>query len=382
MAPPLPAAGHTAAPVENGGARSMNGRSMNGRSMNGELFALDRHGDSDSEAGLTDFAVNVRPGPPRFVLDALTARLPDLARYPTAGDDARAVDAVARAHRRTPGEILLLSGAAEGFELLPRLGARHAALIQPSFTEPELALRSAGIPITQVVLDRPWRLDADGIARLIPADADLVVIGNPTNPTSVLHPADVIEALRAPGRLVVVDEAFADLTLDPVSGEREPQSVASRRWPDVIVLRSITKTFGLAGLRAGYLLADPAIIDRLSMGRRPWALGTLSLVALAECVGPRGERYCRKVAAEVAEQRSDLIAGLRELGIEPATTPEASFVLIEVDDGLGVKRRLFEQGIAVRSAANFVGLGPGFLRLAVRDRPTTARLIESLRAGG
>ncbi|GAB05644.1 threonine-phosphate decarboxylase [Gordonia amarae] len=350
--------------------------------MSGDLFSPDRHGDSDSAAGLLDFAVNVREGPPRFVLDALGARLPDLARYPTAADEARAVAAVAAAHGRPAEEILLLSGAAEGFELLPRLGIRHAALIQPSFTEPELALRAAGIPITQVVLERPWRLGADDIARLIPADADLVVIGNPTNPTSVLHPAATIEALRAPGRVVVVDEAFADLTVDPGSGEREPESVAARRWPDVIVVRSITKTFGLAGLRAGYLLADREIIERLSMGRRPWALGTLALVALTECVGAQGQRYCDEVAATVAGYRAGLVDGLRGLGIEPAVRPQAPFVLIEVRDGLGVKERLRERGIAVRSAANFVGLGPGYLRLAVRDEPATAHLVDALRTIG
>ncbi len=347
--------------------------------MNAELFAPERHGDSDSVEGMADFAVNVREGPPKFVLDALAARLPDLARYPTTGDEARAVAAIAAAHERPAAEILLLSGAAEGFELLPRLGIRHAALIQPSFTEPEIALRAAGVPITQVVLDRPWRLDTEDIARRIPDAADLVLLGNPTNPTSVLHPVATIEALRAPGRLVVVDEAFADLTLDAASGEREPESVASRRWPDVIVLRSITKTFGLAGLRAGYLLASPQIIERLSVGRRPWALGTLSLVALAECVGERGQAYCDEVATRVVAQRTHLLAGLRDIGIEPAVEPDGPFVLIELADGLGVKDELRRRGIAVRSAANFVGLGPGYLRLAVRDEETTAHLLEELR---
>ncbi len=158
--------------------------------------------------------------------------------------------------------------------------------------------------------------------------------------------------------------------------------MAARRWPDVIVVRSITKTFGLAGLRAGYLLADREIIERLSMGRRPWALGTLALVALTECVGAQGQRYCDEVAATVAGYRAGLVDGLRGLGIEPAVRPQAPFVLIEVRDGLGVKERLRERGIAVRSAANFVGLGPGYLRLAVRDEPATAHLVDALRTIG
>ena len=92
-----------------------------------------------------------------------------------------------------------------------------AALIAPSFTEPEAALTAAGVPVHHVVLAPPFHL-ADAV---VPEDADLVVVGNPTNPTSVLHTRDQILALRRPGRIVVVDEAFADA----VPGE--PES----RWP-------------------------------------------------------------------------------------------------------------------------------------------------------
>ena len=82
----------------------------------------------------------------------------------------------------------------------------------------------------------------------VPDEADLVVVGNPTNPTSVLHPRDQILALRRPGRIVVVDEAFADA----IPGE--PASLAGESLPDVVVLRSLTKTWSLAGLRVGYAL--------------------------------------------------------------------------------------------------------------------------------
>ncbi|MFH4189075.1 aminotransferase class I/II-fold pyridoxal phosphate-dependent enzyme, partial [Acinetobacter baumannii] len=84
------------------------------------------------------------------------------------------------------------------------------------------------VPITQVTLAAPWSLGA-GTGDGVPDDADLVVLGNPTNPTSVLHPRAAIEALRRPGRLIVVDEAFADLTLG-ADGRPEPESLASCDW--------------------------------------------------------------------------------------------------------------------------------------------------------
>ena len=95
-----------------------------------------------------------------------------------------------------------------------------------------------------VVLDPPFGL----AGAQVPEAADLVVVGNPTNPTSVLHTREQILALRRPGRIVVVDEAFAD------SVPGEPESLADESLPDVLVLRSLTKTWSLAGLRVGYAL--------------------------------------------------------------------------------------------------------------------------------
>jgi histidinol-phosphate aminotransferase len=90
----------------------------------------------------------------------------------------------------------------------------------------------------------------------VPDEADLVVVGNPTNPTSVLHSRKQILALRRPDRIVVVDEAFADA----IPGE--PASLAGESLPDVVVLRSLTKTWSLAGLRVGYALGPRDVLDR------------------------------------------------------------------------------------------------------------------------
>ncbi|GAC57077.1 putative aminotransferase [Gordonia hirsuta DSM 44140 = NBRC 16056] len=340
-----------------------------------ELLAPERHGDADAEAGVLDFAVNVQPGPPGFVRTALAARLDQLAAYPSRTDERRAVGAAAARHGRRPEEVLLLDGAAEGFELLARLAPRHVALIEPSFTEPGRVLRATGARISTVVLPAPWHLDAE----LVPADADLVVLGNPTNPTSVLHPAEQIRRLCRPGRLVVVDEAFADLTADPVTGRREPESLAAALPDGVIVIRSLTKTFGLAGLRIGYLLAAPAVIARLSAGRRHWPLGTLALAGLTACLSEEGDRYTAALAERLAVDRGRLLAALAETDIEVCAPPHGPYVLIRVPDGLGVKAALRDRGLGVRSCANFTGLSTDHLRVAVRSEAETATLIAGLR---
>lgn len=343
-----------------------------------DFFAPERHGDADAQPGLHDFAVNVRSGPPPFVREALRDAVDTLAAYPTPAADLAARVAVAQAHGRTPDEVLLLAGAAEGFELLAAYQPRHAALIAPSFTEPLRVLTAAGVRVTQVVSRAPdWEIDPTHI----PDDADLVVFGNPTNPTSVLHPASLVADLRRPGRLIVVDEAFADVTLSRTAdgtSVTEPESVAGQADSDVIVLRSITKTFGLAGLRAGYLLAAPDVIARLTRTRRHWAVGTLATLAIEVCLGRRGLEYSRAEAIRVADQREVMCARLRASGIEILGAPTASFVTITVPDGLACKENLRRRGYAVRSCANFTGLGPDYLRLAVRAEDEVAGLVAAL----
>ncbi|MGE2715951.1 Rv2231c family pyridoxal phosphate-dependent protein CobC [Mycolicibacterium litorale] len=330
------------------------------------------HGDQAVLPGMLDFAVNVRAAaPPSWLVERLAARLADLGGYPSTIDERRAVRAVAARHGRAEDEVALLAGGAEGFALLPRLRPRSVALIAPSFTEPDAVFAAAGVPVTHVVLDPPFGLAG---AR-VPADADLVVVGNPTNPTAVLHTREEILALRRPGRIVVVDEAFADA----VPGE--PQSLAADAPPDVLVLRSLTKTWALAGLRVGYALGAPDVLRRLTAERAHWALGTLQLEALAACNAPSALRDADAGAHRLTALRAEMVTGLTGIGVEcvPGAAP---FVLFAVRDAEPMRRRLADRGIAVRRCDTFVGLDGGYLRAAVRaEWPVLADALAEELAG-
>lgn len=315
---------------------------------------------------MLDFAVNVRAaGPPSWLVERLGERLTDLGHYPSAADVARATEAVAARHGRATDEVALLAGGAEGFALLPNLDPRLAALIAPSFTEPEAVLSAAGVPIHHVVLEPPFALDG----AVVPQRADLVVVGNPTNPTSVLHPVRDILALRAPGRIVVVDEAFADA----VPGE--PESLAGMSLPDVLVLRSLTKTWSLAGLRVGYALGAPEVLARLTARRAHWPLGTLQLEAVAACCTPEAVAEADAGAHRLATLRAEMVAGLRAAGVD-VVDGSAPFVLLRVDDAELTRKQLDTKGIAVRRCDTFVGLAGEYLRAAVR--PEWPLLVEAL----
>ncbi|EKF23269.1 aminotransferase class I and II family protein [Mycolicibacterium hassiacum DSM 44199] len=314
------------------------------------------HGDQAARPGMLDFAVNVRADrPPAWLLDRLSARLADLACYPSRGDEARARSAVAARHGRRLDEVALLAGAAEGFALLARLRPRLAALIAPSFTEPEATLSAAGVPIEHVVLEPPFRL----AGAAVPDEADLVVVGNPTNPTGVLHTREEILALRRPGRVVVVDEAFADA----VPGE--PESLAGEPLPDVIVLRSLTKTWALAGLRVGYALGPAGLLDRLTATRAHWPLGTLQLEAVAACCEPDAVAEAQDGARRLVRQRAELVDALTSIGLH-VVDGAAPFVLFRVPDAELMRKHLDRKGIAVRRCDTFVGLEGHYLRAAVR----------------
>ena len=333
------------------------------------LYDLHHHGDAEVGPGLVDLAVNVRAGtPPTWLRERLTASLGDLAAYP---DPTAATAAVAARHGRPESEVVPTAGGAEGFVLLARaLRPRHAVVVHPQFTEPEAALRAAGHAVDRVVLSGDLTLDPDEV----PASADLVVVGNPTNPSSVRHPAAVLATLARPGRTLVVDEAFID------TAPGEPDSLAGRRdLPGLVVLRSLTKTWGLAGLRVGYALAPAELARDLRAAAPRWSVSTPALVALEACSTEGARAEADHAARIVTADRDHLVAALERLdGLEVRGTPAASFVLVRTPGRTDVRERLRERGLAVRRGDTFPGLDPEHVRIAVRSRDITDHLVATL----
>jgi histidinol-phosphate aminotransferase len=372
---------------------------------------LRHHGDAelrDAEPGLTDLAVNVRTGtPPGWLTSRLAASLGSLAAYP---DPRAARRAVAARHGVAEEQVLLTAGAAEAFVLLARaLEAVRPVVVHPQFTEPEAALEDAGRSVRRVLLRA-----ADGF-RLDPADvpesADLVVVGNPTNPTSVLHPSRLLAGLARPGRTLVVDEAFADAvpgeaeSLAPSPAQREAPPRPAPGAPDVahaagrgtepgpradgthslpgrvVVLRSLTKTWGLAGLRIGYVLSDAGTIAALARHQPLWPVSTPALTAAEACCEPHALAEAEAAARQIERDRDHLLDRLREFtpaGLAVAGRPRGPFVLVQHPRAAALREELRARGFALRRGDTFPGLGPEWLRIAVRDRECTDRLAAAM----
>lgn len=329
---------------------------------------LRHHGDAEVGEGLVDFAVNVFEGArPGWLDDALAASLLEVGAYP---NPAEAERALARRHGRSSDDVLATAGAAEAFGLIARMRPwQRPVIVHPQFTEPDVALTVAGHQPEHVVVDaaKDFALDPD----LVPADADLVIVGNPTNPTSVLHPESTLRLLLKPGRIVVVDEAF----MDAVPGERH--SLSGTRAPGLIVVRSLTKLWSIPGIRAGYVLAEPDVITELRSIQTPWSVSTPALAAIVACASEDARAEAAARATTIERHRTTLVTGLTELGIEVAGDPAASFVLARVEPG--THGRLRDTGYAVRRCDTFPGLDDTWIRIAVRSPEVTSKLINELR---
>ena len=359
-------------------------RSLNRADLRGQATKLDRfadaahdyaaappprdlrhHGDAEVASGLLDFAVNVYAGPrPTWLDEALHHAVDAAGAYP---DATQARSVLGARHRRPVEEVLPTAGAAEAFFLIAGLRPwRHPVMVHPQFTEPHLALEQAGHTVTSVLCsaDDDFALHPD----MVPDNADLVIIGNPTNPTGVLHPAQTLRALLRPGRVLVVDEAF----MDAVPGQ--PHTMADERTPGLLVTRSLTKHWSIPGIRAGYLLGDPDLITEAALRQVPWSVSTPAIAAMVACSDDRAAREAQRRAEQLWHWHTHLVDGLQQRGVR-VVPGEAPFVLAQV--GHGVHPALRATGMAVRRADTFPGLDADWIRIAVRDQPTTDRLLAA-----
>jgi histidinol-phosphate/aromatic aminotransferase/cobyric acid decarboxylase-like protein/adenosyl cobinamide kinase/adenosyl cobinamide phosphate guanylyltransferase len=351
------------------------------------------HGDGMVAPGQLDFAVNVvAGGPPEWLREAMVSALGRVGAYP---DEREAVAALGLRHGRGPDEVMASNGSAEVFWLLASvLRPCRAVVVHPSFTEPEAALRAAGHRVERAFRDpRDFTLDPS----VVPEEADLVVVGNPNNPTGTVDPAAVVTGLARPGRVLVVDEAFMEL----VPGEPEslaggaapgsPQRCASPGSPEpragphgipgLVVVRSLTKLWSLAGVRAGYLLAPADVVAAARAVRQPWSVNGLACAALAAWAlrtAASGGAEATAMAERVAAARAELSEGLAALPGLRVWPSAANFLLLRVPDGEAARAGLAERGIAVRRADTFPGLTGDHLRVAVRCPDDNRRLVEAL----
>lgn len=340
----------------------------------------------ERELGLSDtikLASNENPlGPPPAALAAIREVLPELSLYPD-GNGFALKQALGEHLGVTPSMITLGNGSndilvllAEAF-LLPGLEAVYS---QYAFAVYELATRATGAtacvaPARPAHDDVPLGHDLAAMAALVSPRTRLVFIANPNNPTGT---ALALPALRRfieqlPEHVVVVvDEAYVEYAQDPAQA-----SVLGwlQTFPNLVVSRTFSKGFGLAGLRIGYAVSSAQIADVLNRIRQPFNVGH---AAQAAAIGALGDHeYLQRSRAMNREGLRQLAGTLDELGLWYGADA-GNFLLVDMGrPAAQVYRQLLEQGIIVRPLANY-GL-PDHLRISIGTPPQLERLAEALR---
>lgn len=351
----------------------------------GRVLEIARVRDEDFRTFL-DFSASLNPlGPPPEVLELLRREIDQVACYPE-GESPKLLAGLARYAQTAPEGILLGNGATELIYFLLRfLRPRRVVLPVPTFSEYHRACRITGAdfdPFNFILSDHrgDWTFDWPGLLEQVEwHGGDLLVLVHPNNPTGALldeaFAESLLETTRARGTAVLLDESFIDF----VPGAS--WIAWQERYDHLLILRSLTKFFALAGLRLGYLIGAPDRIAKMRGGREPWPVNQLALLA-AEVL-PSLEDYSRRTRDLVSVERNCLLSELASLpGLRPFAG-RANFILVQADPEVAgvdrICRDLLRERILIRNCRNWPGLPANCFRLAVRSRSENGRLLEALR---
>lgn len=324
-----------------------------------------------------DFSVNTHPfGPHPAAVAAAREALAEMAEYPDPGAEGLA-ERVAAVHGLAPACIVPGNGAAELIDLIPRaLRVRRALIVPPAFGEYADAVVRAGGQVIAVPREPLERFPTGGVVEAIQKQRpELVVLCSPNNPTGERLPdvdlEAVLAACEAADARLLLDEAFVEY--DPL-GSRIGQVAGSSR---LMVLHSLTKFFGLAGLRAGYLAAAPELAARIAGARGPWSVNRIADAAARSCVGDAG--YVDRERRRIAALREGFARELAALGLTPLPS-DANFLLCRLPPGASADRLyedLARDGFLIRHCGSF-GLKDRYIRLRVHRPEVNAALLAAL----
>ena len=303
---------------------------------------------------------------------AVEAAISGVERYP---DQFELIGAVAERCGVAQNQVVLGNGSNDVLDLIARVflaPGRSAVFAQHAFAVYPLATLSTGAELIATPA-KNYGHDLAAMRAAIRPDTRIVWVANPNNPTGNFLPypevRTFLEALPQ-DVVVVLDEAYNEY-LPPA--ERVDTAGWIRDFPNLVVTRTFSKIFGLAGLRVGYALASAEIADLMNRVRQPFNVNNLAIAAAIAALDDHlfvAESY--ELNRRGMEQ---LVAGVKRLGLEHIPS-HGNFVTFRAGDGAGVNQKLLKQGVIVRPIGGY-GL-PEWLRVTIGTEPENARFLEAL----
>lgn len=334
------------------------------------------------QADFLDFSANINPlGPPASVMNLLKDNLSALVHYPDP-DHRDLRHALSEKWALPPSSILVGNGAAECMSLaILGLQPRKVGVVYPCFSEYEQLATQFGSQV-QACEGRPeLGLQPDmGDMRRLFEETDMVFLGHPNNPTGLMYQMSELEMFgrwaSETDTYVVVDEAFLDflppdnqITLLPMLQD----------YPNVILIRSMTKFYAIPGLRLGYAMAHSKIIRLMKSKQVTWSVNRLALAAGEACL--REDGYEARTRRLIEQERAFLSDSIRLHFGWQVWPGQANFLLVRLPhtmESSELQLRLGRKGILIRDCSMYPGLTPQDFRIAVRTREDNQRLLQAM----
>ncbi len=349
----------------------------------GDIWGAARHLGRPME-DLLDLSASLNPlGPPPGLQKVIIEALDRLCNYP----DRRAFELRERLAAKfglRRFNVLAGNGSTALIRLLARaLEFREILVLAPIFGEFTRALAAAGRHFHHYHLEESesYALTARHIDKIMARNPSAVVLTNPATPSGALTAPEVIEALyrqvKRRNAWLIIDEAFIDFAPADSRDWAPPRIL---EYPRLIVLRSMTKFYCLAGLRLGYVMADRDVLAEMVPLGEPWSVNTLAQAAGVFCLDQ--DEFADKTRATVDRLRAQQAQALGELGLDVLPS-QANYLLCRLPEGgpsaAQVAEHCFYQGVLIRDASSFVCCGDRHFRVAVTAKRCLPRLLEALR---
>ncbi|MCW4029629.1 MAG: threonine-phosphate decarboxylase CobD [Candidatus Bathyarchaeota archaeon] len=345
------------------------------------ISAAQQSGKAPTE--ILDFSSSVNPlGPSQKALAAAQAAFNQIASYPDSNSN-ELRDVLANHYGINRGNLIVGNGSTELMYLFAETFLKPGETVvmpAPTFGEYESAVRKAGECPKFVKMGKDLNIDALRFRQEMKG-AKIVFLCNPNNPTSMLIPPNtlkgIIEDALAQNTLVFLDEDF----LEFVQAEQAQSMIGNiNKYPNLFILRSFTKIYGLTGLRVGYGIANPELINALLCAKIPWNVNCLAQPAAIAAL--RDEEHLKLTREIIKKEKAWLQAELSKFTSFKFGEPDANFFFIDIrNSGLTaqeLKNRVLSRGLLIRDCSSFKGLDQYYIRIAVKTHTENKRLIEAL----
>jgi threonine-phosphate decarboxylase len=334
---------------------------------------------------ILDFSASINPlGSSRKALEAVRNSLGQIPIYPDSTSKSLREIIADNLGGINSNNVVVGNGSTELIYLFAEVFLEKgdiALLPAPTFGEYESAVKKAGGKPTHIKLSQDFCIGPNIFTQNM-KDAKIAFLCNPNNPTGMLTPYDtVIEIIKdafEKGVLILLDEDF----LEFVNTEKQASLIEKiGEYPNLFVLRSFTKVFGLTGLRVGYGIASEELIKMLSQAKMPWNVNCLAQAAASAAL--TDTEHLKKSQELVKTERAYLTTELMQIKGFKLYPADANFVFIDIKESgftsTQLKKKMLKEGILIRDCSSFRGLSDNHIRICVKTRQENERLLAALR---